>query len=226
MIKTNENVIEHMFRYLEKYTGKYRVLPYYDIELENFPRNEDGSIDDSFDDLYIPCRKGIITHSYDDFDQLVFCVYDKRPSVAKSIYEDILKKYPNIDVKLVNEGNDSYIYFYDKDINKVANIVKPKTSGAKIKWDDNRNLPKIEYEIPQEDLDKFNKVISKLSKTEKMRFSKTCNSAFLDSITTKKYDAKLEMKKSRLAAKEFIHREGLWDKYIRFAKKHLKENMS
>ncbi|MBQ6632250.1 MAG: hypothetical protein IJH55_09185, partial [Romboutsia sp.] len=202
----------------------YRVLAHYDVDTQDFPRNEVGEIDATFDDLYIPCRKGVITHTYDDFDQLVLCVYDKRPSVTKSIYEEIIKKYPDIDVQLVLSGNDGYIYFYDKDINKIASIVKPKTSGAKIKWSDNRNLPKIEYIIPEEDNKKLSNAIKKLSRTQKMQLMKSCNSEFLDKISTAKFDAKVECKKSRLSPKEYIHSLGIWDKYIRFIKKKIKED--
>lgn len=221
-MKDNSNIVDYMYRYIEKYTGKYRILPYYDIELEDFPRDLNGSIDESFDDLYIPCKKGIITHTYDDFDKLAICFYDKRPSVAKGIYDEICNKYKDINISIELIGNDSYIYFYDCDINKIASIVKPKTSGAKIKWNDNRNLPKVEYIIPEEDNKKLSKVISKLSKTEKMRIIKTCNSAFLKSISNKKFDAKVEMKKSRLNPKEYIHSIGMWDRYIRFIKKEIK----
>ena len=222
-MKQNENVLDYMNRYLEKYVGKYRVLAHYDIDTQDFPRDESGEIDSTFDDLYIPCKKGIITHTYDDFDNLVFCVYDKRPSVVKSIYEEINKKYPDIDIQLIINGNDGYIYFYDKDINKIASIVKPKTSGAKIKWSDNRNLPKIEYVIPEEDLNKYIKATSKIPKNKKMIFMKSCNSDFLESISKKDFDAKLDMKLSRLTVKEYIHSKEMWDKYIRFIKKKVKE---
>lgn len=223
MAAINSNIIEYMHRYLEKYTGKYRVLADYDVDINDFPRNADGSIEESFDDLYIPCRKGVIKHTYDDYDKLALCLYDKRPSVAKSIYDEIHKKYPSIDITLVSEGNDSYIYFYDTDINKVATIIKPKTSGAKIKWHDNRNLPKIEYVIPEEDLNKYTKALNKIPKNKKMVFMKTCNSEFLESISKKDFDAKLDMKLSRLSTKEYIHSKDLWDRYLRFIKKKIKE---
>lgn len=222
-MKTDVNLIDHMYRYLEKYTGKYRVLANYDLSINDFPRNSEGSIDESFDDLYIPCKKGVIKHTYDDYDKLALCLYDKRASVAKSIYDEIHKKYPSIDITLISEGNDSYIYFYDTDINKIATIIKPKTSGAKIKWHDNRNLPKIEYVIPEEDLNKYTKALNKVPKNKKMIFMKTCNSEFLESISKKDFDAKLDMKLSRLSAKEYIHSKDLWDKYIKFIKKKIKE---
>lgn len=218
----NNDLIPYMFRYLEKYTGKYRVLPYYDASLSDFPRDNTGDIDSSFDDLYIPCKKGVVKHTYYDFDKLALCIYDKRPKVAKSIFDDIYKKYPNIDISLDTDGNDSYIYFYDKDLDKVATIIKPRTSGAKIKWCDKRNLPKIEYNIPEEDINKLSKITSKLSKTEKMHFMKRCNSEFLEYITNNNFDAKVEMKKSRLDTKEYIHSIGLWGKYIKFISKKSK----
>ena len=222
-MKIDANLISYMYRYLEKYTGKYRVLANYDVNTNDFPRDSNNTIDESFDDLYIPCKKGIIKHTYDDYDKLALCLYDKRPSVAKSIFDDINNKYSNLDIELISEGNDNYIYFYDKDISKIATIVKPKTSGAKIKWNDNRNLPKVEYSIPIEDINKYTKIISKIPKNKKMIFIKTCNSEFLESISKKDFDAKLDMKLSRLSTKEYIHSKDLWDKYLKFIKKKIKE---
>ena len=223
IMKIDANLISYMYRYLEKYTGKYRVLANYDVNTNDFPRDSNNTIDESFDDLYIPCKKGIIKHTYDDYDKLALCLYDKRPSVAKSIFDDINNKYSNLDIELISEGNDNYIYFYDKDISKIATIVKPKTSGAKIKWNDNRNLPKVEYSIPIEDINKYTKIISKIPKNKKMIFIKTCNSEFLESISKKDFDAKLDMKLSRLSTKEYIHSKDLWDKYLKFIKKKIKE---
>ena len=222
-MKTDANLIKYMYRYLEKYIGKYRVLANYDLYTNDFPRDSNNAIDKSFDDLYIPCKKGVIKHTYDDYDKLVLCLYDKRPSVAKSIFNDINNKYSNLDIELISEGNDNYIYFYDKDISKIATIVKPKISGAKIKWSDNRNLPKVEYSIPIEDINKYTKIISKIPKNKKMIFIKTCNSEFLESISKKDFDAKLDMKISRLSTKEYIHSKDLWDKYLKFIKKKIKE---
>ena len=222
-MKTDANLIKYMYRYLEKYIGKYRVLANYDLYTNDFPRDSNNAIDKSFDDLYIPCKKGVIKHTYDDYDKLVLCLYDKRPSVAKSIFNDINNKYSNLDIELISEGNDNYIYFYDKDISKIATIVKPKISGAKIKWSDNRNLPKVEYSIPIEDINKYTKIISKIPKNKKMIFIKTCNSEFLESISKKDFDAKLDMKISRLSTKEYIHSKDFWDKYLKFIKKKIKE---
>ena len=56
-----------------------------------------------------------------------------------------------------------------------------------------------------------------------MIFMKTCNSEFLESISKKDFDAKLDMKLSRLSTKEYIHSKDLWDRYLRFIKKKIKE---
>ena len=55
---------EH-FRYLEKYVGKYCVRAELDPDTNDFPRDSNGKIYESFEDLYIPCTKGIIINRYE-----------------------------------------------------------------------------------------------------------------------------------------------------------------
>ena len=59
------------FRYLEKFVGTYRVLPQLDLLTNNFPRTENGSIDPSYEDMFIACTKGEIRHTYNDNYELV-----------------------------------------------------------------------------------------------------------------------------------------------------------
>ena len=47
-----------MARYLLKYKGQYRIKPNLDLQLNDVPRNDDGSIDPSYDDIYIKCANG------------------------------------------------------------------------------------------------------------------------------------------------------------------------
>ena len=121
-------------------------------------------------------------------------------------------------------GSDGFIYFNSKDIKKIATIVKPKTSGAKIDPFSNKNLPKIEYKIPSKDLSELYTLTKDLSKIETMQFFKRVNSDFIKEIKKlngKAFNGKEEHKKSRLGSKEFIHSIGLWDKYIKYVKKQL-----
>lgn len=206
-----------MFRYLEKYTGKYRVLGYLDLDTNDFPRDENGNIDPSYDDLYIPCSRGksVIKHTYDN-DILMICFYDKA-STAKNVFEELKNKYKNLNITLEIIGIDGIIYFHADDIKKIATVVKPKTSGASIKWNSTRNLPKVSYEVPEECIKDFNKITKNLTKVQKMQFGRQISSAFLE-----KNKLKDDQKNSRLSAKEFIHSKGLWDDYLKFAKKEVK----
>lgn len=208
---------KEMYRYLEKYTGTYRVLGHLDLDTNDYPRDENGSIDESYDDLYIPCSRGksVIKHTYEK-DILVICFYGKA-STAKNVYTELKDKYKNIYLKFERIGEDGLIYFNADDIKKIATIIKPKTSGASIKWNSNRNLPKVEYEIPKVDLDRLAKITKNLTKTQKMQFGRKVSSEFLDS-----HKIKDEQKQSRLSQKEFIHSKGLWDDYMIKAKREVK----
>lgn len=208
---------KEMYRYLEKYTGTYRVLGHLDLDTQDYPRDENGSIDESYDDLYIPCSRGksVIKHTYEK-DILVICFYGKA-STAKNVYTELKDKYKNIYLKFERIGEDGLIYFNADDIKKIATIIKPKTSGASIKWNSNRNLPKVEYEIPKVDLDRLAKITKNLTKTQKMQFGRKVSSEFLDS-----HKIKDEQKQSRLSPKEFIHSKGLWDDYMIKAKREVK----
>lgn len=219
--KKNNNMIDNMYRYLEKFIGTYRVMAEYDLQTNDFPRDEEGNIDKSFEDLYIPCSRGksVIKHTYDD-EVLVICFYDKS-STAKNVFNELKCKYKNIYLEYDDCGTDALIYFKSEDIDKIATIVKPKTSGSSIKWSSTKNLPKVEYTIPPKDLNQFKKITEKLDRTQKMHFSKTVNSEFLKQISTG-FDAKEEQKKSRLGAKEYIHSINKWDEYIEFIKNRIK----
>lgn len=206
-----------MFRFLEKYTGTYRVLGHLDLSTNDFPRDEKGNIDSSYDDLYIPCSRGksVIKHTYED-NKLVVFFYNKC-STARNVYNELKNKYKKIDIQFEDAGEDGLIYFDANDIKKIATIVKPRTSGASIKWNSSRNLPKVQYEIPMEDLKRLTDITKNLSRTDKMQFGRKLSSEFLES-----HKLKDEQKQSRLSPKEFIHSKDLWDDYMIKAKKEVK----
>ena len=132
--RETQSIDEYMFRYLEKYHGKFRVLSDYDLQTLDWPRDSSGRIDDEFEDLYIPCKKGIIRHTYNDYDQLALCFYDKNESISKKIYDEIKATCKGAKVLYEKLGRDQFIYFYDKDIDEIAKVIKPRVSGARIKW--------------------------------------------------------------------------------------------
>ena len=220
-----KDTLSYMYRYLMRYVGTYRVRAVYDVEKEDFPRNESGGIETSFEDLYIDCAKGIIRHTYLGNDILSLCFYDKI-GTANNVYKELKEKYPKLDIEFDRQGSDAYIYFNANDIKKIATIVNPRTSGAKIDPFSNKNLPKVMYKIPAKDIADLYEITKDLSKVETMQFFKRVNSDFINGVkklNNEKFDAKNEFKKSRMGSREFIHSIGLWDKYITYVKKQLKK---
>lgn len=119
-----------MYRYLLKYVGKYKVECYKDLATKDIPRNKDGSIKDGFDDLYIPCKKGVIKHTYKSGILVWYC--DKISSVT-STEKLIKKKYPKIKIETEYSDAEGMIYFKDEDfVDVLSTIFKPEKSKEKI----------------------------------------------------------------------------------------------
>lgn len=214
-INSNVNTLKYMYRYLMKYVGTYRVKAEYDTNKNDFPRNEHGQIEDSFEDLYIPCSKGIIKHTYVGDDILVICFYDKLKT-AINVYDVIKKKYPNLNIEFEQAGSDGLIYFDAHDLKKIAPIIKPRTSGAKINPFAASNLPKPEYKIPASDLAELYHITADLTRVQTMHFFKQVNSDFVKTLPK---ELKQDFKLTRLSAREYFHSKGLWEKYLKYVTK-------
>lgn len=211
-----------MYRYLLKYVGTYRVKAEYDQITKDFPRTEDGDIDKSFEDLYIPCVKGIIKHTYLGEDILQCCFYNKIKT-AINIYDRIFKKYPDIEIELEDDSPDGIIYFHAKDLKKIATIIKPQTSGKGINPFSKKNLPKSEYEIPNKDLNQLLKLTKHLTKAESMHFFRAVNSEFLSQMSTPKKNYIVKFKSCNMTPREFIHSQGLWEEYLKYIETKLNQ---
>lgn len=119
-----------MFRYLLKYVGKYKVDCYKDLKTHDIPRDSNGNIDEDFDDLYIPCKKGVIKHTYKPGILVWYC--DKISSVT-SIEKAIRKKYPEVSIEVEYFDIEGMIYFKDEDfVDKLSTIFKPEKSKERI----------------------------------------------------------------------------------------------
>lgn len=206
-----------MFRYLEKYHGKYRVLGYYDLDTNDFPRGTDGTIDDTYEDLYIPCgSKCVVKHTYDKDYELAYYVFD---SIGRfhNVCDKIKDKYPTIDIKVEEIGIDGVIYFKSKDFDKIATIIKPKTNGARTKWSSKRNLPTKSIKIPAEDLKEYQDLMSGLEKAQKMKFGREVLPEFIEHKHIKR-----KFEESGLKPRDFIYDSGLWEEFVKFAAKKVK----
>ena len=152
-----------MVNYLyKKYKGEFRVKADIDLSTNDFPRDEQGNIDSSFDDFYIPCVKNDKIRHYEQNILLYYCPSAGRfKNILKKIYEDKIgnldkftttKKvkdkeitsydYDSIFKELLDKQILVYIEGYEDEgefrfktdlMDYIAKLVKAKTSGANIR---------------------------------------------------------------------------------------------
>ena len=207
------------FRYLEKYVGKYCVRAELDPDTNDFPKDSKGKMYESFEDLYIPCSKGFIKHTYED-DLLALYILEK-PKTG----EGVKRKFDEENIWYRDEsfGIDTLLFFHESDLKKVAKIIKPKIRGKNISPFSKRALDNSieDFEIPKEDLDRFKEITDKLDLEHmaKIQFIKKTLKDFDTVIQKKKgsrYDISKQRKESNLKPKEFIYSIGMWDEYLDF----------
>ena len=94
-----------MAGYLRKYCGQFRVKADIDQTTNDFPRDEQGNIDSSFDDFYIPCASGSKIRHYGQKTLLYYCTsIGKFRNILKKIYED---KIGSLDKHKIIKKSDS-----------------------------------------------------------------------------------------------------------------------
>ena len=232
-----------MARYLLKYKGQYRIKPNLDLQLNDVPRNDDGSIDPSYDDIYIKCANGSQIYH---FGRSILVAYIPSIGRGHNILIAIAKELKLIDedtksrdygtlYSILNKDktvfdimeNDEEIEFKfnAKNIELIAKYMKPQTSGADISPFSTRNLLKLSYTIPNEDLRDYLEITNRIPKEDKWLISRITNE-FMNNILSKNtlyktITMKTDMRKKMLKGKEYIHSMGYWDEYIKYLKKEL-----
>lgn len=205
-----------------RYKGTYRLLPELDLSTNDFPRKLDGSIEDI--DIYIACRNGNKIKTYGHLN--------KKKPVWLSAYipslirgKRIVKELTDQDIPLedvIETDSEICFLFPAKNIEIAAELLQAKTAGASISPNSTRNLPKSDYIIPSEELQKYKDVIACIPR-EDILVIKQITSSFTEEILQKKYkklDIKSDMRQKCMArqTKEYIHSMGLWDDYIKYMK--------
>ena len=218
-----------MYRYLERFVGRYRVLAKYDLKTNDFPRNKSGEIEESFEDLYIPCTKGNgeIRHTYET-DMLAF--YTEKQTTAKSIVKQLQsrKSCPEY-IYDDHYSDEAMIYFNAKDMDFFAKVFGAKTVGKNIPPFSRKNLPVLEYSIPKEDKKEYDDILSKLTGRDKNNFAKLIIDEFdpkIELYKGKKFNFKEDREKTNLDNLTYIHYVGLWDKFIRYARKRARQEFN
>ncbi|MFA7663830.1 MAG: hypothetical protein WCY33_03380 [Clostridia bacterium] len=242
-----------MANYLyKKYKGEFRVKADYDLSTNDFPRDEQGNIEPSFDDYYIPCASKSKIRHYEQNILLYFCPSIGRfRNILRKIYEDKVgnldkftstKKfkdkeitsydYDSIQKELldkqilvdIEEYEDEGEFRFKTDLMEyIAELVKARTSGANISPLSKKNLPSAKYNIPEEDLIKYRKIIEVLER-EEMYLLAQWSKKFDKVIQSKKgklYDVNTKRKRSCLSGKEYIHSIGLFNDYLEFLQKQV-----
>ena len=213
-----------MDRYLQdKFIGKYRILAEIDSNTNDFPREQNGSINQSICDFYIKCNKKIKIFHYGGN---ILEAYIPSLGTGRNIVRAI--KTANLQDKIFNiDETDSEVIFKFKcaDMESLEEFLKPSTFGAGISPLSTKNLPKEKYDIPPVELDKYKAIISNIEEGNTLVISHITD-RFLNSVLARKYklsDINVDIKKQKLARnkKGYIHKMGMWDSYLKYLEKEL-----
>ena len=223
-----------MNHYLMKYKGTYRVLPELDMNTNDFPRDSNGNIENSCG-LYITCQGGAKIYDYGkDGKYMQLCAYI--PSRTRG--RNIVKKLDSIGIKYscYDETDEEVAFLFPStEIDKVAELLKAKTSGASISPFSKRNLPKSTVEIPDDEMARYKKITSRLNRGDTLVI-KNINSSFMNNILAKKlrekgkrkpFDFKSDQKALGLSrdTKGYIYTKGLWNEYLEYLTAKIDEHL-
>lgn len=205
------------------YKGKYRIEANYDEDLHDVPREEDGSVNKSYDDTYIACLYGNRIIHYGGSTLIAYI-----PSLQRG--HRIIKELSEENVTITNiEENDEEILFRfkSKDIEVVAEKLKAKTLGANISPFSPKRLPKNKnVQIPTEIIEEYKKIINRIPEGNKLVISHITNQ-FLNDILAKEYkvDVKTDMRKMMLGRqpKEYIFAKNMFNEYLDYLEKKINE---
>lgn len=208
-----------MAGYLVKhYKSVYRILPVINNATNDFCRDYDGKIDE--DNVYIPCYHNSRIWHYGRSKLIAYI-----PSVQRG--HNVIKSLNKMGVNVIepDESDEEVTFkFNASDMDQVASLMKPKTSGAKTSVFSTKNLPKAQVDIPENELARYKSLVSKLDNPLKI---KTLNGMFLDEVLAKKlrpkgkrkpFDYESDMVRMCLTrdVKGYIWSKGLWEDYLKF----------
>lgn len=205
---------------VRNYKSVYRILPVINNATNDFCRDCNGKIDE--DNVYIPCYYNSRIWHYGRSKLIAYI-----PSVQRG--HNVIKalKKNGVNVFDCDESDEEVVFkFNASDMDQVASLMKPKTSGAKTSPFSSKNLPKAQVDIPENELARYKNLVSKLG-TSGMSVIRTANKNFLDEVLAKKlrqkyakkpFDYKSDMRAMCLSrdTKAYIYVRGLWEDYLKF----------
>ena len=200
------------------YKHVYRILPVINNATNDFCRDCNGKIDE--DNVYIPCYYNSRIWHYGRSKLIAYI-----PSLQRG--HNVIKTLTKNGVNVFDcDESDSEVVFKvnASDMEQVASLMKPKTSGAKTSPFSSKNLPKAQVDIPENELARYKSLVSKL---DNYIVIKKFNDRFLNEVLAKKlrqkgkrklFDYRQDMKSLCLThdVKGYIYKRGLWEDYLKF----------
>ena len=220
-----------MSHYLMKFKGRYRILPELDRETNDFPRNAQGDIDESYDDIYIACQYGNRIYSYGkEGSRVVLMAYI--PSLQRG--HNIIKELNTQGIpytRYIETDEEVTFHFKPADLDAVATLMKAKTFGADISPFSSKNLPKSKVTIPNDLIAQYKAVISELSQQDILKLKSMTDDFLVKNLqknfrkNDKKFSVIADMKKMKMARqrKEYIYVKGMWDQYLSYLTRRIKQ---
>ena len=126
---------------------------------------------------------------------------------------------------IVETDEEIFFKFKADQMELFEKYFKPKTSAADRSPFSSKNLPKCTYIIPEEDMNMYKEVASKLDKNDVLKLGHWTND-YIKSLANKKNKIetiKEDMKRKCLKSKEYIHSIGRWTDYLKFLDKKIGE---
>lgn len=191
-----------------------------------------------FLEAYIPSLgrgRNIVKAIYSDFvkpieesDYLIVTEKEKDGEIETTNSFDYESFYKDTElnkiIQSITESDEEVLFRFKWDMmDKFEKYFKPKTSAASRSPFSSKNLPKSNYEIPEEDINEYKKVVSKLPKEEALKLGYMTKD-FIKTLVNRKNkleDIKADMKKKCLKNKEYIHSIGKWNDYIKYLEKNI-----
>ena len=209
----------------------------YDLNTNDFPRDENGMIDSSFDDLYIKCRQKrkiyYIGKGKDKNGKMIRIMEAYVPK--KSQGKSILFRLQNTDkITILSErftDEECTFRFNLSDLDAVCEAMQAQKNRINEDGEYNwispfskKNLPKTKYIIPENDMKIYKEVISNIPPDQSYILIKLTRDFIKKYIVTKKFttqNVNVEQRRMMLSGKNYIHAKGLWSRYINYLKKNI-----
>lgn len=164
-----------------------------------------------------------VTRKRNGIEETVQVTKETVTILDEELYESDMKS-SNIIISIEETDEEVLYKFHAKNMEQLEKYLKPKTSGADISPFSVRNIkPKTKYTIPDEDLNAYKEIVSKIPQNELISLVHTTKK-FIETYAKKNLkgvDIKADMALKGIKGKDYIHSIGAWDKYIEYLKKNI-----